>query len=227
MGFAIFIDLALALSAVVLLSGVYVLDHFKAERWLMRKYVHSTVVSIFPVYLRIVPSMEDTVLAIVFFLIFAGLLTAHPRIKFLFYLVERGTREGEDVRLLWVNSLSSTAILLSVFLIFFDEPHVFGAVTYAFAWGDGLGEVIGRPFGRHKYKILSSKSIEGSLAVLFGSFVGIVSGLALFGEFGSDLLLGIFALAMLVTIIEACSVSFVDNILIPISVVVILPLFVL
>jgi dolichol kinase len=85
------------------------------------------------------------------------------------------------------------------------------------AIGDGLGEFIGKPFGKRKYRITAPKSLEGSLGVFLGSFVGAILA---FGVLGSEsitgwILLVIILASLIAMIIEAVSISFLDNILMP------------
>ena len=81
-------------------------------------------------------------------------------------------------------------------------------------WGDGIAPVIGKRFGKHKYKILSEKSIEGSLAFLiFGFLAAVFFNYLIFGKIGfiQILITGIVAM-----ISEAISPRDADNLIIPI-----------
>jgi dolichol kinase len=83
------------------------------------------------------------------------------------------------------------------------------------SWGDGLAPVFGKIYGKHKYKLLSQKTIEGSVAFFFFGIVGsILFSLVLLGHLNPSLIL---ITAVITTLIEASSPSNLDNILIPIS----------
>jgi dolichol kinase len=128
-----------------------------------------------------------------------------------------------------------------------SEGHEYGLVMYAISWtiiayflfgdlvaasiaiaamsfGDGMGELVGRRFGRLRYR--PHRTLEGSLAVFFATMLGIVViNWFYFGVVGyaggtmPELLLP-FALAVagLVAFLEAVTPGSVDNLVIPLVV---------
>ncbi|NTU67658.1 MAG: phosphatidate cytidylyltransferase [Chlorobiaceae bacterium] len=85
-------------------------------------------------------------------------------------------------------------------------------------WGDGLAPIVGTRMGRIKYKILSEKSVEGSLAFFFGSFLaGLIFVKLIVPEAYDPVKIGIIALVC--TLIEGASPKEVDNLLIPAAVI--------
>jgi phytol kinase len=85
-------------------------------------------------------------------------------------------------------------------------------------WGDGLAPVIGTRYGKMKYHVFSDKSVEGSIAFLVGSIAA--------GLFFVKLILPesfdpmrIIAVSVIATIIEGLSPKEVDNLTIPLAVV--------
>ncbi|NTW83087.1 MAG: phosphatidate cytidylyltransferase [Chlorobiaceae bacterium] len=85
-------------------------------------------------------------------------------------------------------------------------------------WGDGLAPVIGTRYGKMKYHVFSDKSVEGSIAFLVGSVAA--------GLFFVKLILPesfdpmrIIAISVIATIIEGLSPKEVDNLTIPLAVV--------
>lgn len=94
-----------------------------------------------------------------------------------------------------------------------------GVVAMAvLGWGDGMAPIIGSRFGRLKYKILSPKSVEGSLTMFASAFV---ASLALTRfivpeayDFNRILILSLFA-----TLVEGVSPKEIDNFTIPIAVI--------
>ncbi|TLU88221.1 MAG: phosphatidate cytidylyltransferase [Chlorobium sp.] len=85
-------------------------------------------------------------------------------------------------------------------------------------WGDGLAPVIGTRYGKMKYHVFSDKSVEGSIAFLVGSVAA--------GLFFVKLILPesfdpmkIIAVSVIATIIEGLSPKEVDNLTIPLAVV--------
>ncbi len=86
-------------------------------------------------------------------------------------------------------------------------------------WGDGLAPIFGMKLGKMKYRVFCEKTIEGSLAFFAGS--------ALAGLFFVWLIVpsafnpaAILLIALVATILEGMSPREVDNILIPLTVIV-------
>lgn len=125
--------------------------------------------------------------------------------------------------------------------------HAYGLVLYAISWtiiafflfndlfaasiaiaamsfGDGMGELVGRRYGKHEF--VPNRTVEGSLAVLCATFVAIiVIGLFYFGVIGytggsQPFFLPVFALgvAVFVTMLEAVTPGKIDNLVIPLVV---------
>jgi len=125
-----------------------------------------------------------------------------------------------------------------------SEGHAYGLVMYAVSWtviayllfedlfaasvaiaamsfGDGMGEVIGRRFGRHRYA--HHRSVEGSAAVFAATLVSVlVLNWFYFTLIGYPMesqpvliLLFAVAISLLVTVIEAMTPGSVDNLVIP------------
>ena len=86
-------------------------------------------------------------------------------------------------------------------------------------WGDGVAPIVGSKYGRLKYKIFSDKSFEGSLSMFIFAFAASLFFVWLvlpsFVNISRILLL-----AFVATIVEGCSPKEVDNILIPVAVIV-------
>ncbi|MFX1475705.1 MAG: diacylglycerol/polyprenol kinase family protein [Promethearchaeota archaeon] len=93
------------------------------------------------------------------------------------------------------------------------------------AGGDGFADIIGRKWGKRKYKIFAEKSIEGSLAMFIFSFVFsyVILGIywliynPLYPEAFSllKLLVPILIISLVATVVEACSPKNFDNLLVP------------
>jgi phytol kinase len=128
-----------------------------------------------------------------------------------------------------------------------SEGHAYGLVMYAISWtviayllfgdlvaasiaiaamsfGDGMGELVGRRFGRLSY--MPHRTLEGSLAVFLATLLGvIVINWYYFDVVGytggtAPELLFLFALAVagFVAFLEAVTPGFVDNLVIPLVV---------
>lgn len=85
-------------------------------------------------------------------------------------------------------------------------------------WGDGLAPIVGMKFGKMKYKVLSEKTVEGSLAFFAGSVLAGMFFVWLIIPEAFDLST-ILIIALAATIVEGLSPKEVDNIFIPLAVI--------
>ncbi len=91
-------------------------------------------------------------------------------------------------------------------------PGVMAIATLG--WGDGIAPIIGSRYGKLKYEILSSKSLEGSLSMLIAAFTA--STFFVWLIIPNELnIMRILLLSIIATIVEACSPKEIDNLLIP------------
>ena len=107
---------------------------------------------------------------------------------------------------------------LEIFVFLPTRPDIFVSAILAVSWGDGAGEMIGRPFGAHTYSISGNeRSLEGSGAVAIFSLVAFCVSTVLFSTIE---LIHVFPYlvitALIVAIVEAVSPLWSDNFLIPI-----------
>ncbi|UWX57374.1 phosphatidate cytidylyltransferase [Chlorobaculum sp. MV4-Y] len=85
-------------------------------------------------------------------------------------------------------------------------------------WGDGLAPIVGTRMGKMKYRVLSERSLEGSLAFLAGSLAAGLFFVWLIVPAAYDPV-KIAMIVVVATIIEGVSPKEVDNILIPVAVI--------
>lgn len=128
--------------------------------------------------------------------------------------VKTMTRTGDRKELL-KGPLYFT-IVMCIMGTFFYKTQLALTAMGILGWGDGLAPVFGKRFGKHKFNILSEKSIEGSLAFLIFGILGAV----LFNSFFVDNLnlFLILIVGLIATIIEAGSPRDFDNLLIPLGI---------
>ncbi|MBV6626418.1 MAG: phosphatidate cytidylyltransferase [Rivularia sp. (in: Bacteria)] len=81
-------------------------------------------------------------------------------------------------------------------------------------WGDGIAPIIGSRYGKFKYELLSSKSVEGSLSMFVAAFTASVFFVWLIIPNELDIT-RILLLSVIATVVEACSPKEIDNLLIP------------
>jgi dolichol kinase len=189
------------------------------KRWIPRKFTHITVSSLIALALPLYSNLTGPALTIAVFIV--GILGASIfGVNLARITLSAGTREeGNRTQTLLAAGLALFAYGL-VFLLFTSSPMIFVASILAVSWGDGAGEVVGRPLGRHKFHVWhgKSKSIEGSLAVVLMTFVAVIFAYLMF-PFSIPLsyLLMIGGLVSIsVAAIEVICISWVDNVIIPI-----------
>lgn len=135
--------------------------------------------------------------------------------------VKTMTRTG-DRRELIRGPLYFTLIMNLCGTLFYGTTLSFIVMGFL-TWGDGLAPVIGSRFGKHKYKLLSQKSIEGSIAFFVFGILGTIIFLFLFNQVINWNFL--FLCAIIVTFVEAASPQDLDNILIPLAIGILYRLF--
>ena len=102
--------------------------------------------------------------------------------------------------------------------------HKFAFVAYmASGWGDAVGEPVGSRWGTHKYKVPSlagvpaQRSVEGSLAVMFMSMLGVFLSLLLAHVPWQTALLVAQACGIATALIEAVSSHGLDNLTVQVA----------
>ena len=154
-------------------------------------------------YLNIAPAFLWTVL-----LLIKG-FTAKPDDQ----AVKTMTRTN-DRRELLRGPLYFTVVMDILGTLFFYNPGAILAMGFL-GWGDGLAPVFGKKFGKHRYKFLSEKTIEGSIAFfIFGCIGAALFSLLLTNSININLIL---VIGLVTTIVEGLSPKDLDNIFIPIS----------
>jgi dolichol kinase len=162
----------------------------------------------------------------------------------LFFMIGTGRMKNEA----FVNSMSRSGdasellkgtfyyaliiLIVTVFFFYIPTNGLSNAnptaliVIGCLAGGDGLADVIGRKYGKHKYGS-SGKSVEGSIGMLIGAFLFSIILVAIFSLAVSNWTLSAFILPLLivsivVTIVEGISPKNLDNWTITIAVLVVL-----
>lgn len=201
------------------LSVVFVLKLLGLERWQIRKIGHIIINFVAAFYPYLFVNMFDIYISIMIAIGILLVLSAIPQVRILQRIFIMCARKESFPWELLINSVLLGIAMLAILWIFQDTLFVFAAAYLAVSLGDGLGEMVGRPYGKIRYKIFNEKSVEGSLAVLLGSFAGLIIAL------GENMMLGlpgvwwkIIVVAFIVMIVEAFSFSFSDNVTIPAAV---------
>jgi dolichol kinase len=125
------------------------------------------------------------------------------------------TEEGHHLGLVFY-AISYTVLAL----LFASKPYVIAAGILPMAYGDSAASLVGERYGKTKYKLIASRSLEGSAAMFIVGFVSVVASLLFFSKFYSFSLYNwitlAFAVAALTTLIEAVSPKGSDNLTVPV-----------
>jgi phytol kinase len=105
-------------------------------------------------------------------------------------------------------------------LFFASKPYVIAAGILPMAYGDAAASAVGERYGKRKYRFLADKTLEGSAAMFFASFLSFTLSLAFFSllypfSFFSQIFVAA-AVAAVATLIEGFSPMGFDNITVPI-----------
>lgn len=125
------------------------------------------------------------------------------------------TEEGHHLGLVFY-SIAYTILAL----LFASGPSVavVAAGVLPMAYGDAAASLVGEKFGRWRYKLIVEKSVEGSAAMFFFSFVSFATSLAYFSMFYPSLFEKIYAavvVAAVATLAEGFSPLGFDNLTVP------------
>lgn len=126
--------------------------------------------------------------------------------------VKTMTRNGDRKELI-KGPLYFTLVMNIMGTVFYGKTEAIIAMGFL-TWGDGLAPVIGTRFGKHPFKILSIKTLEGSFTFLLAGLFGSILFLQIFGMQINFQFLIICGIAL--TIVEAASPKDLDNLFIPI-----------
>jgi len=176
------------------------------ENWILRKYYHILQYGLLALDGVIIESAYEIILSVALFFSIAIVLTLLTSFD-VNSIIKSGVRDGENYLALQINN--GLTIVISILILFLLGRWVFVLTTLVLALGDGLGELIGRPFGRIKYKLLSTKSVLGSLAVMLGALTSLILVNYLFDLLISPTILILYAIFY--TISEAVAFTATDN----------------
>ncbi len=126
----------------------------------------------------------------------------------------KAVETGEKGNLGTVYFPISFAVIL---YLLWTRPNLLVASLMPMTWGDALAAVLGRLYGQRKYSVLgSTRSVEGSLAMFFFSWLSTFLALWLLPPLGwQTSLLYSLAVAVFATLVEALSPWHMDNLTVP------------
>lgn len=138
-----------------------------------------------------------------------GPLRLGERMRGLSSLTEEGHHWG---LVLYAISYSVLAYLFGV------RSYIVAAGIFPMAYGDSLAAVFGERWGRHKYRVFETKSLEGSLGMFVGSLVSLTAAFTYFGllfPLTFNPLVPSLVIACLVTVVEGVCPRGLDNVAVP------------
>jgi len=125
------------------------------------------------------------------------------------------TDEGHPLGLVFY-AVSYTLLVI----LFGSKPYVVAAGILPMAYGDSAGSLIGERYGKRAYNLVARKTLEGSIAMLLGSFLSLTIGLAFFSRFYSlqfsSAILATILTVIVTSLAEGISPRGIDNLTIPI-----------
>ena len=109
--------------------------------------------------------------------------------------------------------------LLAMF--FASKPHIIAAGILPMAYGDSAASIVGERYGRRKYTFFAEKSVEGTMAMFFISFLIFTFSLVYFSALYPISVLEMvphaLAVAAVTAFVEGVSPVSFDNLAVPIS----------
>lgn len=212
-----FFVLGVNLAVISILSATLLLKKLNQPPWRVRKTGHILIHFV----LAFLPYFSYNIFDILITGIFLGsaiiILSLIPSVRLLSKVINYATRNGEKNIELIINAILTSLTVLSLYLIFVKNLYIYTAAILTLSLGDGFGEIIGRPYGKIKYKIFLEKSLEGSIAVYVGSCIAITVALLINNLLIPSKIWKIFVGALIATIIEAFNYRFIDNLSVPLA----------
>ncbi len=202
------------------LGSVYLLAYLNYKPWQVRKISHMILHAVLAFFPYFIDNLFDLIITFSITMVLLLVLSLIPQIQFIPKIIEKCTREGDKNMQMVMNSTITSITVLIVYVLFLDKPYVFTAAFLSVSLGDGLGEMIGRPYGKIKYRIFEERSLEGSIAVFLGTAASIFVALAVNKMIAVDIWWKIIVIALIGTIVEACNYRFMDNVTLPASIVI-------
>jgi len=125
------------------------------------------------------------------------------------------TEEGHPLGLVFY-AISYTALVL----LFASRPSVVAAGMLPMAYGDSAASLVGEKYGKRRYRFIPKKSVEGTIAMLFGSLASLAIGLGFFSTLHSlpvvQTMAAVIVVVIVVSLVEIISPKGFDNLTVPI-----------
>lgn len=124
------------------------------------------------------------------------------------------TEEGHQFGLVFY------AVSYTILALFFSsKPYIVAAGVLPMAYGDASAALVGEKYGKRRFRIFAAKSLEGSVAMFFASFISLAVSLLFFSIFYPfsivNLLQAALGVALIAALAESLSPLGFDNITVP------------
>jgi dolichol kinase len=131
--------------------------------------------------------------------------------------VKTMTRNGDRKELL-KGPLYFVIVAIICGIFFYKTfPGIVAIATLG--WGDGIAPIIGYRYGKLKYQVFSNKSVEGTLSMFLFAFAANIFFLWLIIPHELNIT-RVLMITIIATVVEGCSPKEVDNLLVPLSVII-------
>lgn len=186
--------------------------HFSKE--FTRKFVHIGVAHWWIVAMYLIRDLRYAVIPPIIFVLLNYLSYKKDLIK----SMERGKDRSD------LGTVYYPISLIILLLMTWDKGLLGSGVKYLGAlgilimgYGDGFAAIVGKNFGKSKYKIMNNeKSLEGSVTMFLFSFIVSIVVLGSFKGFNLYYLRVSFVIAVIAAVIEAITPFGFDNLTVPI-----------
>ncbi|MEM2080958.1 MAG: phosphatidate cytidylyltransferase [Candidatus Bathyarchaeia archaeon] len=124
------------------------------------------------------------------------------------------TEEGHQFGLVFY------AVSYTILALFFSsKPYIVAAGVLPMAYGDASAALVGEKYGKRSYRIFAAKSLEGSVAMFFASFISLAVSLLFFSILYPFSIVNVLQAALAVAFVAALAESLsplgFDNITVP------------
>ena len=197
----------------VIVSSLYivlilVLSKFVSKKGeeLSRKFVHILLCNVWIIYLIFVDSLPVACILPAAFVVINTL-------SYKFKILKTMERENNDGFGTIYYAIS--ILLTAIFSYYFNNPMLGTIGMLSMGYGDGLAALIGKNINSPKYKIGNTfKSLAGSLTMFIVTLI--VSCVSLYLVGADYFILKAIGMAVIGTFLEAISIKGLDNITVPI-----------
>lgn len=220
--------LAMLVTLILAVSWLRLNDHFAHKGWISgptsRKIIHIGTGPIFVLCWLLFPNETSArylaaiiplMISIQFFLVGIGVMKDQAA-------VDAMTRRGDRKEILRGPLIYGIAFVILT-VVYWKDSSIGITALMMLSGGDGLADIIGKRFGKHRLPWSGNKSWAGSTAMFLGGTGFAIVVLLLFKTYGvfseqmGDYFLPVILVGLVCTAIESMPLEEYDNITVPIA----------